>query len=255
LIHLRGVSQDWAAPNDSPSRRRPTIKSVDFSVASGELAPAELWEITVFENRSDSNSRSIPLRFLRFETRSARPAHPIIYLAGGPGGAGTEAAKGKRWELFDRLRDVADVIILDQRGTGISNALPGGSQPILFPHDQPGSPELYTNLYRQALRECVAVWARDGIDYRGYTTWESAADVDSVRDALGVEKVNLLGISYGTHLALATLKRYPDRVDRLVLASVEGLDQTVKLPARTDDSRRRSTRNRPRWSDIPTFAT
>ena len=77
-------------------------------------------------------------------------------------------------------------------------------------------------------------WEREGVDYRGYTTWESAADVDAVRRALGVEKVNLLGISYGTHLALAIRKRYPDRVDRLVLASAEGLDQTVKLPARTD---------------------
>ena len=89
-------------------------------------------------------------------------------------------------------------------------------------------------LHRTALQECLGFWEEEGVDVRGYTTWESAADINAVREALGAERVSLLGISYGTHLALATLKRYPERVDRLVLASVEGLDQTVKLSAYTD---------------------
>lgn len=72
------------------------------------------------------------------------------------------------------------------------------------------------------------------MDLAGYTTIESARDLDALRAALGAEKVNLWGISYGTHLALAALKVMERRIDRLVLASVEGLDQTVKLPARTD---------------------
>ena len=68
----------------------------------------------------------------------------------------------------------------------------------------------------------------------GYTTLESSADLDALRQALGADRINLWGISYGTHLALAALKVMEPRIDRLVLASVEGLDQTVKLPARTD---------------------
>jgi pimeloyl-ACP methyl ester carboxylesterase len=84
------------------------------------------------------------------------------------------------------------------------------------------------------VQECRGFWKDKGVDVRGYTTWESTADINAVRKALGVERVNLLGISYGSHLALATLKRYPRRVDRLVLSSAEGLNQTVKLPARTD---------------------
>ena len=89
-------------------------------------------------------------------------------------------------------------------------------------------------LHKEALKECLDFWIQENIDIRGYTSWESAADFDAVRRALGVEKVSLLGISYGTHLALATLKRYPDHIDRLLMASSEGLDQTVKLPSRTD---------------------
>ncbi|RZJ42561.1 MAG: alpha/beta hydrolase, partial [Brevundimonas sp.] len=51
---------------------------------------------------------------------------------------------------------------------------------------------------------------------------------------LGVDKVNLWGISYGTHLALSILKRHPHSIGRVALASLEGQDQTVKRPARID---------------------
>mgnify|MGYP001429206030 CR=1 FL=1 len=51
---------------------------------------------------------------------------------------------------------------------------------------------------------------------------------------LGAERVTLWGISYGTHLAMAALKAIPDEIDRAILASAEGLDQTVKLPSRTE---------------------
>lgn len=47
------------------------------------------------------------------------------------------------------------------------------------------------------------------------------------------------GISYGTHLAAATLRAYPDVVARAVLAGVEGPDDTLKLPAHLDDHLRR----------------
>ena len=51
---------------------------------------------------------------------------------------------------------------------------------------------------------------------------------------LGANKLTLWGISYGTHLALAAAKQFPEHIDKMILASAEGLDQTVKLPAQTD---------------------
>ncbi len=211
-----------------------TFEPYTFKVEVTQSIEAERGEIMVPENRSDPDSRMIPIRFVRLESRAENPDAPIVYLAGGPGVAGTQAMRGQRWLLFDRLRDVADVIILDQRGTGLSNVLPPCTSSVLIPPDSATTRELYVRLHRATLEECLGFWEREGVDIRGYTTWESAADIDAVRQALGAARVNLLGISYGTHLALATLKRYPDRIDRLVLASAEGLDQTVKLPARTD---------------------
>ena len=211
-----------------------TFEPYTFKVEVTQSIEAERGEIMVPENRSDPDSRMIPIRFVRLESRAENPDAPIVYLAGGPGGAGTRAMRGQRWLLFDRLREVADVIILDQRGTGLSNTLPTCTSSVQIPPDSATTRELYVRRHQAALEECLGFWEREGVDIRGYTTWESAADIDAVRQALGAARVNLLGISYGTHLALATLKRYPDRIDRLVLASAEGLDQTVKLPARTD---------------------
>jgi pimeloyl-ACP methyl ester carboxylesterase len=60
---------------------------------------------------------------------------------------------------------------------------------------------------------------------------ESAADVDALRAALGYERMTLVGGSYGSHLALATLRAHPERVERVVLYGVEGPDHTWDDPA------------------------
>jgi pimeloyl-ACP methyl ester carboxylesterase len=71
----------------------------------------------------------------------------------------------------------------------------------------------------------------EGHDLAAYTTVQSAHDIDRLRAALGVEKITLWGTSYGTHLSLAYARLYPDRLERLVLAGVEGPDHTYKLPS------------------------
>ena len=72
---------------------------------------------------------------------------------------------------------------------------------------------------------------KQGVDLGGYTSSESADDIDAIRAALGVPKVSLVGFSYGTHLALAALRRHGARIDRVVLLGTEGPDDTWKLPA------------------------
>jgi pimeloyl-ACP methyl ester carboxylesterase len=63
---------------------------------------------------------------------------------------------------------------------------------------------------------------------------QSAHDLNDLRKHLQADKLTLWGISYGTHLALASLKVMENHIDKMVLASAEGLNQTVKLPAKTD---------------------
>jgi pimeloyl-ACP methyl ester carboxylesterase len=157
-----------------------------------------------------------------------------VYLAGGPGGSGIETARRERFPMFMALREVADVIALDQRGTGLSNDLPVCDSGLRVPLDQPSTPQGLTRTMREAAEVCRRFWAGKNVDIAGYTTAESAADLDDLRQALGAPKITLWGISYGSHLAFAALKRMEPRIDRVVIASGEGLDQTVKMPAHTD---------------------
>ena len=198
----------------------------------GQETEAERGAFEAPEDRRDPASRSIRLTYVRFPSTAARPGPPIIYLAGGPGATGTGAAAGPRFAIFQALRQVADVIAFDQRGTGASNAIPrrarrAGPAPVL-------TRDGLTAYFRDELRDAWADWRESGVAMRGYNTQESADDVDALRRHLGAEQIDLWGISYGTHLALSVLKRHGGRVRRVALASLEGQDQTVKRPARID---------------------
>lgn len=192
--------------------------------------------IQVPENRNDPDSRLIPLHYVRFPATANTTGSPIIYLAGGPGGSGISTASypGFRFPLFMAMREFGDVIALDQRGTGKSRSAPKCVSQQALPQNSPLTETLVTQRYRLAAAECVAFWNKEGVDVLGYTTVENAKDLDQLRQHFSAEKMTLWGISYGSHLAFTSLKLMPDKIDKVVIASAEGLNQTVKLPARTD---------------------
>lgn len=205
-----------------------------FEARSGEKVEALRGAFSVPENRSEPASRQIDIHYVRFPSTAAKPGSPIVYLAGGPGGSGVDAARGERFPLFMAMRAFGDVIALDQRGTGWSEAAPECVSDVVIPIDRFVAPAERDALLRQAAEQCGAFWRNEGFDPAGYTTAENARDLDALREHLGVRKISLLAISYGTHLALAAVKEMGPRLDRMALTGVEGLDQTVKLPSETD---------------------
>ncbi len=206
-----------------------------FKLRDGGELPTEKGTFWVPEDRNDPASRRIPIRFLRLKSTSPNPGSPIVYLAGGPGGSATGTMTGPRQPVFLALRAVADVIVFDQRGTGLSDSIE--SCEAAAPFDAAGavlSEAAYTAYYRQTLDRCIEAWRSQNVAIGGYTTLQSVADIEDLRRQLGAERLNLWGISYGTHLGLAYMRAHPASVDRVAFASVEGMDQTVKLPARLD---------------------
>jgi pimeloyl-ACP methyl ester carboxylesterase len=203
--------------------------------ADGAIA-AEIGTLRVPSRHREPNGATLALRFVRVKSVRPSSAPPVIYLAGGPGGSGIDAAIGVRWPVFDAVRQHADVILLDQRGTGRSEApppCPRAESPAWPSHIALSADEAVRALQREAQR-CATAWRAAGVDLEAYTTIESAHDVERVRRALGVEQVNLWGMSYGTHLALAVMRAYPTRVGRVVLMGTEGPDHTLKTPLEAD---------------------
>jgi pimeloyl-ACP methyl ester carboxylesterase len=211
-----------------------TIEPYTFTAANGAKVEAEKGTFEVPENRKNAKSRKIKISFVRFKSTSASPGYPIVYLAGGPGAAGTGAAQGARFPIFMALREVSDVIAFDQRGTGLSATMPPCRPEPALDRNTPLTRATIVSLTRERLAKCFDWWGGHGIDIDGYTTLENAQDIDDLRKALGVKKINLWGISYGSHLGLAFMKYHHDSVNKAVLSGIEGLDQTIKRPALTD---------------------
>src|SRR5687767_11636588 len=115
------------------------------------------------------------LAVVRLRTTSPNPAAPIVYLAGGPGGSGIAAARsGLFLELFNKLRGAADVILLDQRGTGSSKPLPVCTPMGPMPTDVFTTQARAAELYSEHVRNCVADWKAKGVDPSVFNSEQSA---------------------------------------------------------------------------------
>lgn len=210
-----------------------TVAPHTVRFADGSEMTAERGVFTVPENRDDPASRRIEIAFVRLKSTAANPGAPIVYLAGGPGGSGIDILSTPRGAMLRRLTAVADVIALDQRGTGQSNAIPPCAPDIAVDQTRLTS-ESITRQFRQGFTQCLDFWRAAGVDPAGYDLLDSADDLEDLRQALGVEKLNLLAISFGPQLGMTYMKRHPERVERAVFASPRGLDHTLRSPAGVD---------------------
>jgi pimeloyl-ACP methyl ester carboxylesterase len=221
-------------PAASQQSRRGEVTFEPYTLTSydGQSHPAELGHLWVPENRQKNSDRLIQLAFIRLKSSAPQPSSPIVYLSGGPGiPANIMARVPVYYELFEKLRQIGDVILLDQRGSGMSspslNDCPTGGK---LPADAFATRQKFIRALARAAGNCSWYWRSKGVDVTAYNTQEDADDVDDLRRALGANKISLLGHSYGTELALSVIRRHGDSVDRAVLASVEGPGDHDTMP-------------------------
>ncbi|MCI0411278.1 alpha/beta fold hydrolase [bacterium] len=216
---------------DATDKPHLTFKTYEFESDDGKQMPAELGELIVPENRNGKSSRVITLRFVKFASTAKGQRSPIVYLAGGPGGSGIDAARGSRFPLFMAMREFGDVIAFDQRGTGMSEPDISCKETYLVPLNEPLDRAVAGKILADSARACFQRLQEQGIDLSSYNTRENAADLNDLRIALKSPRLTLWGISYGTHLSLAAMKYHGDFIDRVILAGLEPLHHTYKLPA------------------------
>ncbi len=77
----------------------------------------------------------------------------------------------------------------------------------------------------------MSVFSTTDSHISAYNTDERADDLEDLRKALGVKKINLWGISQGTLTAFAAIRRHEASIERVIMAGVEGVDQSIKLPS------------------------
>ncbi|WP_177218311.1 alpha/beta fold hydrolase [Robiginitalea myxolifaciens] len=212
-----------------------SMEPYEFISRAGDTVSAELGLFYVPENRNEQGMDSLQLAFVRFKSTNPNPGTPIVYLAGGPGGSGTGTARGRRFELFMKLRQVADVIAFDQRGTGMSQRLPDCPYRAEFQLEKAIEKSEYVEKAIRNAQSCMDYWEGEKVDLSAYNTTENAIDIDALRQALGSEKISIWGISYGSHLAFEYIRLFENTIDRMVLASLEGPNETIKLPENTEE--------------------
>ena len=151
---------------------------------------------------------------------SARP-DPLFILAGGPGQAGTDVLVLLS-QTFRRARATRDIVFIDQRGTGLSGRLECAKK---VPNEEALS-EAEADAY---VRECIASVR---MPFAAYTTANGARDLEQVRLALGYDKINLWGASYGTRLAQEYARAFPAALRAMVLDGVAAPDQVIPAGGR-----------------------
>lgn len=202
--------------------------------ADGRALDAERGILLVPSSRRGDESAAIALPFLRVPARRDHGLPPLVVLFGGPGVGAIDAFHGYFFQHVERFSAICDVVTFDQRGC--HGALPDlvNACPPDYDLGEPMTRESYLAAQCDSAARLGAYWREHGVDPNDYNTVESARDVDDLRKALGAERVNLYGASYGSHLGLAVLGLHDEHVDRAILCLVEGPDDTHKLPNNVD---------------------
>ncbi len=235
--------QPTAAPTESPATEATTP-----SAASGEASyqvkedcfvdlsklnyagKMECGVLTVPMDHARPDGPTIGLGVIRFfPTGDAPQPDPVVMLQGGPGGSFIELlpyAVGMSW--FKDANKDRELIFIDQRGTRYT-------EPPLFCNEY-GTARLQAvldNKFREeavpmeaeALVKCAQNAQSQGVDVAAFNSLQNAADIKDLRDALGFDKINIYGVSYGTLLTQHIMRDYPEMLRSVVLDGIFPLGQ------------------------------
>lgn len=211
------------------------LAATTYTSASGQEIEAETGYLVVLENRDDKSSTPIKVEFVRLKSKATSPIAPVVYLEGGPGSSASWMVESPRaLDRWTGILSLGDVILLDQRGTGKAAERMTWINPDPLPEDVFVTEKAVARHLAKMVPKAVDAWNKRNIDLDGYDTLESAKDLDALRQALGLDKISILGFSYGTHLGQTYMKYFGEHLDKAVLVGVEGLGETLKFPLRMD---------------------
>lgn len=206
------------------SRLLGSIRFTPCTLAKGtDSLMAYCGTLQVPENHDAPDGRKITLAISWLPASGEAEPDPIFMLAGGPG----QAARGSFPMVagaFTEARKKRHIILLDQRGTGDSRPLKcvneKGESAVVDDED-------YTaDAAASFAKRCAAQYAGK-VDVAQFSSTDAVRDLDAARSALGVEKINLIGISYGTRMAQLYGKRYPQHTRTITIDGIAPLETVL----------------------------
>lgn len=219
LLALSGSATQAAPAAPEPCRLEGLLHDALCGTVSRALDPAH----------EDGVRFELHFAVLPALARHKKP-DPVFFLAGGPGQSAIDLA-GPVGRMLSRLGQRRDIVLVDQRGTG-------RSAPLLCDDGAPSEAlreQIEAPRQLQRLRQCLQrVQALPHGNLRLYGTTPAMADLDAVRRTLGAERINLVGVSYGTRAALEYLRLHPRQVRRMVLDGVAPPDMALPDAAAID---------------------
>ena len=222
LASLAGCSTPEAAPSKPPPTPSPPTPDLarfyDQQLAWTDCDGFECASLEVPVDYADPAGPTLEIAVLRSpaagDSRGALVVNP-----GGPGSSGVEYARATSMIVTDAVRESFDIVGFDPRGVGRSAAVDCADDAefdaLIAIDGTPDEPSEVAALERaSALLECTAP-VEGLLDH--LSTADAARDLDVLRTALGQERLNYLGVSYGTHLGATYAALFPERVGRFVL--------------------------------------
>jgi pimeloyl-ACP methyl ester carboxylesterase len=205
----------------SSSSSRLALQSCELPGVKGDV---RCGTYEVFEDRAAKSGRTIKLKIVVLKSLGSKPAPDAIFpLHGGPGAPATGLVELANHGILGPAREDHDLVFVDQRGTG-------GSNPLIC--DVADDVKDLTSFFGDILPPNKVRACREKLqehaDLRLYTTPIAMDDLDDVRAALGYNKIDLLGLSYGSIASQVYMRQHPEHVRSVFLVGVATPD--IKQP-------------------------
>ena len=179
--------------------------------------------VTLPQDYDEPNgNRVVDIFYTRIQSENPQPQpDPLVYLVGGPGSSGTRLLLSSFQAYLRAFAVDRDIIVIDQRGAGLS-------RPSLYCDEArfrlddilQSRHQDHAELMLDVLRQCHARLSQNGIRFDTFHSENSARDIVNVLLALGYSRWNLVGVSYGSRLALTMMRVHPQYIRSVILDSV-----------------------------------
>ncbi len=216
----------------APAQAQGLLELADcLTVPAGHVARCGY--VTLPQDYDGPSDPKVEIYFTVIQSRHSAPQpDPLVYLVGGPGSSGSQLLQTSFNKYLRAFASDRDIIVIDQRGSGLSNP-PLYCREALFRLDEilQSHHADYAELMLEILRECRQRLSAKGVRFDTFHSVNIARDVVNVMLSLGYEQWNLVGVSYGSRLALTMMRDYPQYLRSVILDSVYPPQADIYLDA------------------------